>query len=140
MKRTERIAAGAAALAAAAALTATTPASAAPAPATTPWSTSLETAVASGERWTESGPTPPARDIVVHGTLSNTGDGCYSVQAMYVTDLAPGPAVEQASLCGPGTATVDIQFSTWKPTTSVHLTLCKETEGSTVCAPWQRVG
>lgn len=55
------------------------------------WSAEFGTAAAAGQRWTEPGSSGLTRDLVLSGTLSHHDDGCYSLWARFVFDLAPGP-------------------------------------------------
>ena len=50
------------------------------------WSSEFETAIAAGQRWTEPGSSGLTRDLVLSGTLSTTGDGCYSPWTRFVFD------------------------------------------------------
>lgn len=105
---------------------------------TVEWSTEFETAAAAGQRWTEPGSSGLTRDLVLSGTLSSTGDNCYSLWTRFVFDLAPGPTRKQAQICGPGTVDVDARQA-YRPTTTGSLTICKGTENTKECAPWENI-
>ncbi|MFB6876048.1 hypothetical protein [Streptomyces sp. NPDC056323] len=91
------------------------------------WSSEFETAVAAGQRWTEEGGSALTGDLVIAGTLSSSGDNCYSVWTRFVFDFAPGPIRKQAQICGPGSAEVNARQA-YQPTATGYLTVCKGTE------------
>ncbi|MER6129388.1 hypothetical protein ABT173_43910 [Streptomyces sp. NPDC001795] len=105
---------------------------------TVPWSVRHQTATASGQRWIEAGGTGLAGDLVVHGKLSNTGDGCYSVWTRFVFDMIPGPAHKQAQVCGRGSVDVGVRQAV-QLTTTGYLTVCKGTKDTTDCASWLNI-
>jgi hypothetical protein len=101
-----------------------------------PWSAPYATASASGERWTErTGPTPT---LVIKGKLSNSAEGCYSLWTKFNADLVPGVPRKQAELCGPGSVPVEVRRS-YSFTTTGSLTVCKGTQNTQQCGPWQSV-
>ncbi|MGV9556335.1 hypothetical protein [Streptomyces sp. NPDC003401] len=120
---------GAAALALSGAGTATASGGAglpAGAAATVPWSASHGTASAAGERWVESG------RLVLDGTLTNTGTGCYSVWTRFVHDFVVLPAAKQAEICGTGS----VHFTAGKSytyTTTGTVRVCRGTTDTTDC-------
>lgn len=102
------------------------------------WSAGLETATAAGERWLEPTDDVISSDLVLEGTLTNTGSGCYAVWTRFVFDFMPGPVRKQAEICGPGTAEVNVRQVYWVTTTG-GLTVCKGTENTEECAPWESI-
>lgn len=102
------------------------------------WSVGHQTAVASGERWTEPGSTRLSTDLVISGKLSNSGEGCYSLWTRFVFDLGPGRVLRQAEICGSGTVDVDVRQA-YQTTTTGSLTVCKGTVDTTDCASWQNI-
>jgi hypothetical protein len=101
-----------------------------------PWSAQYATASASGERWTEgTGPTPT---LVIKGKLSNSAEGCYSLWTKFNADLVPGVPRKQAELCGPGSVPVEVRRS-YSFTTTGSLTVCRGTQNTQQCGPWQSV-
>ncbi|MEU9604075.1 hypothetical protein [Streptomyces sp. NPDC048057] len=79
-------------------------------PTTVPWAVSHGSeATASGDRWIERGSTPRSGDLVLKGTLTNTGSGCYSVWTQYIWDRVVKPPTKYTEICGPGTVNVDIR-------------------------------
>jgi hypothetical protein len=120
------------------ALAAPASASEAASASTVEWSSEFETAAAAGQRWTEPGSSTITRDLVLSGTLSNTGDNCYSVWTRFMFDFVPGPTRKQAQICGPGTVDVTTRQA-YQPTTTGYLTVCKGTENTSQCAPWESI-
>jgi hypothetical protein len=103
-----------------------------------PWSVQHQTATASGQRWIEPNGMILWRDLVITGKFSNTGDGCYSLWTQFVHDLAPGPALKRAEVCG--TAPVDLNLrQPIQLTTGVYVTVCKGTKDTSDCAAWVRL-
>ncbi|MEU1056168.1 hypothetical protein [Streptomyces sp. NPDC005876] len=140
MTRTRTWAAAAAAAvglltAAAAPVAADQPARAA---APVPWSVSLGTAGAAGERWTEPSAYPGLPDLVISGTLTNTGTGCYAVWTRFYRDFSVGPVTKQAEICGPGSAAVAARQS-YGFTTTGYVTVCRGTANTADCAPWANI-
>ncbi len=121
------------------ALVLTTPASASEvrSAAGVEWSTEFETATAAGLRWIEPSGSF-SDDLVLDGTLSNTGDGCYAVWTMFIDDFAGSPASKQAEICGPGSVAVDVRED-YDVTTTGYLWICKGTAATSDCAPWETI-
>lgn len=105
---------------------------------TVPWSASLGTASASGERWTESKRPAALPDLVLSGTLTNTGEGCYSVWTKFRFDFVQGPVRKHAEVCGPGTADVDVR-QVYNYTTTGELAVCRGTEDTSDCGDWESI-
>lgn len=99
-----------------------------------PWSAAYEHASASGERWAEGGPL--LLTLVIKGKLSNSTQGCYSVWTRFNHDLVPGVPRKQAQLCGPGSIDLALRES-YSLTTTGDLTVCKGTQNTRECGPWQ---
>jgi len=135
-----RVWAAPAAVVAGLALALAAPASASEAPSASgvEWSSQFETATAAGQRWTEPGTSAITRDLVINGTLSNTGENCYTVWTSFVFDFAPGPIRKQAQICGPGAVDFNARQA-YRPTTTGYLTVCKGTEDTSECAPWENI-
>ncbi|MEU9559357.1 hypothetical protein [Streptomyces fumanus] len=106
--------------------------------ATVPWSVSLDTASAAGERWTEPTQYPSSPDLVVSGTLTNTGTGCYAVWTRFFRDFSAGPVTKRAELCGPGTAAVAAR-QRYDYLTTGYVTVCRGTADTSDCAPWTNI-
>ncbi|MFM9631791.1 MULTISPECIES: hypothetical protein [Streptomyces] len=112
-------------LSAAAPVSAST-AAGATAAATVPWSASHGTASAAGDRWVESG------KLVLDGTLTNTGTGCYSVWTRFVHDWVVMPYTKHAEICGAGS----VDFTATKSytyTVTGTLRVCRGTTDTTDC-------
>ncbi|KUN87775.1 hypothetical protein AQJ66_09080 [Streptomyces bungoensis] len=114
-----------------------TAATAAPAN-TVPWSAQYHTASASGQRWLESDGPLASPSLIVNGTLSNAGDGCYSLWTKFVFDIIPAPAHKQADVCGRKAVDVAIRQA-YRLTTTGYLAVCKGTKDTTSCSPWQTI-
>ncbi|MGW1176458.1 hypothetical protein ACWD4P_22420 [Kitasatospora sp. NPDC002543] len=148
--RTARWTAAAATAALFAAVPATATAVAAPAEAasaapttaatTVAWSASYGTAAsASGTRWTETSSGGFGTDLVLTGTLTNTGTGCYAVWTRYTFDFTPGPTTKQAEICGAGSVAVNAR-QYYKYTTTGSIAVCKGgTTSPTDCGTWQSI-
>ncbi|MEU8526201.1 hypothetical protein AB0C77_11495 [Streptomyces sp. NPDC048629] len=95
------------------------------------WSVSLGTAKAEGTRRFE------GTSLVAEGRLSNTGPGCYSVWTQVTHDFVPGPAVRNATLCGPGAVDVLVRRDYWLPTMTGRITVCEGSANTATCAPWK---
>lgn len=121
-----------AAAAATALITAASPASAAG--GGVPWSVTHGTAKAEGDRRVARSATGMP-ELQVDGKLSHTGEGCSSVWVRFQFDLIPTPARKHTQVCGDGTAEVRIR-SSYMPTTTASVTVCKGTDKATDCAPW----
>ncbi|MFG3260618.1 MULTISPECIES: hypothetical protein [Streptomyces] len=94
--------------------------------ATVPWSASHGTASAAGDRWVESG------KLVLDGTLTNTGTGCYSVWTRFVHDWVVMPYTKHAEICGAGS----VDFTATKSytyTVTGTLRVCRGTTDTTDC-------
>ncbi|MFJ3932646.1 hypothetical protein [Streptomyces sp. NPDC090029] len=102
------------------------------------WSTEFETASASGQRWTEPTNNGVTRDLIVNGTLANTGDACYALWTQFVYDLAPGPMRKQAEICGPGSVPVDVR-QPYMSTTTGYVMICKGTASTDECSPRESI-
>ncbi|WP_381567041.1 hypothetical protein [Streptomyces eurythermus] len=102
---------------------------------TVPWSVSLGTASAAGNRWTETRSTGYGQDLVLNGKLTNTGAGCYSLWAQYWHDFSGTPAAKQVEICGPGTVDVNVRHR-YDYMTTGQITICMGTTNTTDCAPW----
>ncbi|WP_328394163.1 hypothetical protein OHS70_05305 [Streptomyces sp. NBC_00390] len=100
---------------------------------TVAWSAGHQSATAAGERWIEQ-----PRYLVISGKLSNTGTGCYAVWTRFYNDFVPGPLRKQAEVCGPGTVDVTARQA-YQLTTTGQLTVCKGTEDTKDCGPWQNI-
>lgn len=94
--------------------------------ATVPWSASHDTASAAGERWLESG------TLVLDGTLTNTGTGCYSVWTRFAHDFVVLAPVKQAEICGAGSVGFTARKS-YTYTTTGTVRVCRGTTGTTDC-------
>lgn len=94
--------------------------------ATVPWSASHDTASAAGERWLESG------TLVLDGTLTNTGTGCYSVWTRFAHDFVVLPSTKQAEICGAGSVGFTVRKS-YTYTTTGTVRVCRGTTGTTDC-------
>ncbi|MEV5883663.1 hypothetical protein AB0L74_13245 [Streptomyces sp. NPDC052020] len=105
--------------------------------ATVPWSVSHGTATASGDRWTERGSTG-FPDLVIRGTLANSGTECYSVWFRWMYDLAPAQPRKHVSQCGTGTAPVETRLF-YLPTYTGSVAVCRGTTDTSDCGPWQSV-
>ncbi|MFF8195069.1 hypothetical protein ACF05L_30355 [Streptomyces bobili] len=105
--------------------------SAGTAAATVPWSASHSTASAAGDRWLANG------KLVLDGTLTNTGTGCYSVWTRFVHDWVVMPYTKHAEICGAGS----VDFTATKSytyTVTGTLRVCRGTTDTTDCG--QSVG
>ncbi|MFD5267389.1 hypothetical protein [Streptomyces sp. NPDC058335] len=94
--------------------------------ATVPWSASHGTASAAGDRWLASG------KLVLDGTLTNTGTGCYSVWTRFVHDFVVLPYTKHAEICGAGS----VDFTATKSytyTVTGTLRVCRGTTDTTDC-------
>ncbi|MEV7616410.1 hypothetical protein [Streptomyces sp. NPDC089799] len=109
------------------------PAAAAPAaPAT--WSVSHGPAVADGTRWTEPNTGGSfSQTVSLQGEFRSTGPDCYSLRAITITDLAPGPSRKVATQCGEGGQPVSFKVTFFMPTTTNYLVICKEGGTKTDC-------
>ena len=99
--------------------------------ATVPWSASHATASAAGDRWLASG------RLVLDGTLTNTGTGCYSVWTRFAHDFVVLPYTKHAEICGAGS----VDFTATKSytyTVTGTLRVCRGTTDTTDCG--QSVG
>jgi hypothetical protein len=105
---------------------------------TVEWSVGLESATAAGERWTEPRSTGFSSDLVLSGTLSNTGQGCYSVWTKFTFDFISGPIRKHAEICGPGNVEVNVRQA-YQLTTTGSLTVCKGISDTKECAPWENI-
>ncbi|EHR60657.1 hypothetical protein [Saccharomonospora cyanea] len=117
--------AGVAALACAAALGAGTAAAQAEESAET-WQVSYGSASASGTHYTEN------RQIVVEGELRNTGDGCYTLEYIYVYDFS-GHSGTLSTVCGPGSDEFTTPVGYDSIMSSVRVYLCKGTGETNDC-------
>lgn len=96
--------------------------------ATVPWSASHATASAAGDRWLASG------KLVLDGTLTNTGTGCYSVWTRFAHDFVVLPYTKHAEICGAGS----VDFTATKSytyTVTGTLRVCRGTTDTTDCGP-----
>ncbi|MEU9666673.1 hypothetical protein AB0J81_06480 [Streptomyces bobili] len=94
--------------------------------ATVPWSASHDTASAAGDRWLANG------KLVLDGTLTNTGTGCYSVWTRFVHDWVVMPYTKHAEICGAGS----VDFTATKSytyTVTGTLRVCRGTTDTTDC-------
>ncbi|MEU9032782.1 hypothetical protein AB0D46_35815 [Streptomyces sp. NPDC048383] len=121
--------------AATALITAAAPASAAG--SGVPWSVTHGAAKAEGDRRLARSATGVLQ-LQVDGKLSHTGEGCSSVWTRFQFDLVPMPARKQAQVCGDNTVDVTIR-SSYMPTTTASVTVCKGTENTTDCARWASI-
>ncbi|HEY0358999.1 MAG TPA: hypothetical protein VGD11_10475 [Mycobacteriales bacterium] len=107
---------------------------AAPAPAFAapgPFTARYGTATASGTSSIQPG-SGLFGDLVVRGTLSNSGSGCTSAWMEVVRDLAPGPWERVASQCSGQSAPIDHRTS-WSPTYNAQIMVCRGTTDTSVC-------
>ncbi|USQ82817.1 hypothetical protein NFX46_02925 [Streptomyces phaeoluteigriseus] len=121
------VTAAALALSGVAPASASTPA-ATTAAATVPWSASHATASAAGDRWLASG------KLVLDGTLTNTGTGCYSVWTRFAHDFVVLPYTKHAEICGAGS----VDFTATKSytyTVTGTLRVCRGTTDTADCGP-----
>ncbi len=121
-------------------VTLTTPATADDATArrTVKWSATHQTSAASGERWIESGSTPSSPELVLSGTLSNTGSACYSLWTRFRFDRTPGPVRKHAEICGRSRVEVKMNQA-YQFITSGYVAVCEGTENPDNCGPWENI-
>ncbi|ORT59398.1 hypothetical protein [Streptomyces sp. CB03238] len=100
---------------------------------TVAWSAGHGGATAAGDRWIEQ-----SGNLVLSGTLSHTGEGCYSVWTRFVNDFAPGPLTKLAEVCGPGTVAITARHA-YRLTTTGRLAVCRGTENVQDCGPWHTI-
>ncbi|MET9501483.1 hypothetical protein ABZY42_07040 [Streptomyces sp. NPDC006622] len=94
--------------------------------ATVPWSASHGTASAAGERWLANG------KLVLDGTLTNTGTGCYSVWTRFAHDFVVLPYTKHAEICGAGSVSFTADKS-YTYTVTGTLRVCRGTTDTTDC-------
>lgn len=101
-----------------------------PAPAAA-WTATHDTGTASGTT------TRTSEGILiratVEGELSSSDGACYAAWIQVISDLAPGPLIKNATVCGTDTAAVGFQAS-GMPTTTYTLRVCRGTENATDCS------
>lgn len=109
-----------------------------PPPGAVAWSVDYETASAAGHRWTERSSTGIFFDVVVEGSLTDTGPGCHALWTRITYDLFPTPPVKRAEICGGGTTPVAVRISA-RPTTTGSLAVCRGTQNTQSCSAWQSI-
>ncbi|MFG2004884.1 hypothetical protein ACGFNU_37635 [Spirillospora sp. NPDC048911] len=96
-----------------------------------PWSVGHGTATASGTRWYENG------YLKAQGNLENTGSECYTLWGVWTLDFTYYYA-KHASLCGPGSAPVNISQDAGM-LSSAKLMICRGTQDVSDCGPRVRI-
>ncbi|MEU3573727.1 hypothetical protein AB0E96_35705 [Kitasatospora sp. NPDC036755] len=96
-------------------------------------------ASASGTRWAEQKPSGFGADLVLTGTLTTTGTGCYAVWTQFTNDFSAGPTKKQAEVCGAGTVAVNARQS-YSLTTTGSIAICKAgTTYPSDCGEWKSI-
>ncbi|MGW1372912.1 hypothetical protein ACWD6P_01340 [Streptomyces sp. NPDC002446] len=98
-----------------------------------PWTATYGTATASGTRSVQSGDGSMFSKLVIKGDFKNTGKDCYSVWTQWTHDLAPGPPIKRATLCGKGTQAVDLSLGSYTFTTTGSVFICRGDKDTKDC-------
>ncbi|MFI0448261.1 hypothetical protein [Actinomadura sp. 6N118] len=97
----------------------------------TPWSAGHGTATASGTRWYENG------YLMAQGNLENTSSECFTLWGVWTVDFSYFH-VKHATLCGPGSAPVNIRQDA-SMLTSARLMICRGNQDISDCGPKVRI-